>query len=32
VVREKLNKYGLVFGETLEPSPFVKIKMTCNDL
>jgi hypothetical protein len=31
LVREKMNKYGLDFGQLLEPSPFVKIKMTSKD-
>jgi len=31
LVRDKLNKYGLDFGQLLEPSPFVKIKMTSKD-
>jgi hypothetical protein len=30
-VREKMNKYGLDFGQLLEPSPYVKIKMTSKD-
>jgi hypothetical protein len=31
LVREKMNKYGLDFGQLLEPSPFVKIKMNSKD-
>ena len=31
MVREKMNKYGLDFGQLLEPSPYVKIKMTSKD-
>ncbi len=30
-VREKMKKYGLDFGQLLEPSPYVKIKMTSKD-